>query len=297
MTGKQFHEALDHLDPLLIEKYYTLKDSYLEKKLPAVCLKKKRQSLWIKWSTVAVSICLIIGIAIPIFQPKGGPGQNDPLRPLNVIEYNGAYYECVDMDNADILGNYNLPHEITSDMIGTSLGSGWGSNGKQTKQIFYQYIPYADVCVMNSQLNEKRTQQAVYIVEEDGAYSFALFCNYIGFDSNTHTEASEMFAVYGVDAAEDIAIIKIDEKEITDIDTLNKFFSGLCDSYSMGNDDYQDAIFKGMSEKEQQLLNIELADSMVQIQIITVDGVVINHIEYYPTINYIYWANNYYRFE
>ena len=42
MTGKQFHEALDHLDPLLIEKYYTLKDSYLERKQPTVCPKKKR---------------------------------------------------------------------------------------------------------------------------------------------------------------------------------------------------------------------------------------------------------------
>ena len=175
MTGKQFHEALDHLDPLLIEKYYTLKDSYLEKKQPAVCLKKKRQSLWIKWSTVAVSICLIIGIAIPIFQPKGGPSKNDPFRPLNVIEYNGAYYECIDIANTEILDKYNLPHEITPDMIGISLGTGWDYNGKQTEQILYQYVPYANIGVVSSQLNEQRSQRAVFIAEENNIYSFALF--------------------------------------------------------------------------------------------------------------------------
>ena len=63
----------------------------------------------------------------------------------------------------------------------------------------------------------------------------------------------------------------------------------------MGNDDYQKAVFKGMSEDEQQALSIELADSMIEMKITTTEGVVINNLRYYPTINYVSWALNYYK--
>lgn len=53
MTGKQFHEALNYLDPLLIEKYYTLRDSYTKR--PYL------KSLHIKIAAMAASVCLVLG--------------------------------------------------------------------------------------------------------------------------------------------------------------------------------------------------------------------------------------------
>ena len=257
--------------------------------------KKARTLPWVKWGAMAACLCLAVGLAAPVLRHKGGPGQDDPLRPLNVIEFSGAYYESIDMTDTKTLDAYNLPHEITPDMIGASLGAGLDHNGEQTRQVFYQYVPYADIITVTTELEQARAQRAVYIVEDGSAYSFALFCNFIPFDSNTHTEASEMFVVYGVDEAEDIAKITVGKDEITDTAKIKELFDNLYHSHAMGNDDYQNAIFKGMSAEEQQALSIKLADSAVEIRIVTVEGVAINNITYFPTINYAYWALNYYK--
>lgn len=199
------------------------------------------------------------------------------------------------MTNTKILDAYNLPHEITADMIGAAIGTGLSQNGGQ--KAFYQYEPYADIIAVTAETKQELAQRAVYIVKDGGSYSFALFCNFIFFDSNTHTQASEMFAVYGIDEAEDIANITIGSDKITDASKIKSLFDSLYNSYSMGNDDYQNAIFNGMSEEEQQALSIKLADSAVRISIVTKEGVAINHITYYPTIGYVSWALNYYRLD
>lgn len=250
---------------------------------------------WVRWGTMAACLCLVIGLAIPVLNPKGDLGKMDPLRPLHVIEYNGAYYEGVDMTDTKTLDHFNLPHEITTDMIGVSLGAGFDAAGEKTEQILYQYVPYADIVTITGELQQKRTQRAVYIMEDGGDYSFALFCNFIGFDANTHTEASEMFAVYGVDEAEDIAGITIGKENITDAERIKALFDKLNSSYAMGNDDYQNAVFKGLSEGQQQALSVALADSMVEIKIETAKGVAINNLCYYPAINYVSWALSYYK--
>lgn len=284
MNSKKFTEAMSEIDNKYVDE--------------AIGYKKKAKSpTWLKWGAMAACVCLVVGIAIPILDPKGGPGQSDPLRPLNVIEYNGAYYESIDMTNTEVLDNYNLPHEITADMIGNPLGAGLDAVGKQTEQVLYQYVPYADVVTVTTELEQERAQRAVYIVEDGGAYSFALFCNFVSFDTNTHTEASEMFVVYGIDEARDNESITIDDEVTTDTEHINTIFDNLINASSMGNDDYQNAVFKGMSEEEQQALSNELADSVIEIKITTTEGIVINHIRYYPTINYVFWALNYYKLD
>lgn len=201
----------------------------------------------------------------------------------------------MDMTNTELLDTYHLPHEITADMVGCPLGAGVDCGGGQTERIMYQYVPYADIVTVTSGLNQERAQRAVYVVEDKEGYSFALFCNFIHLDSNTHEEASELFAVYGVDEAEDIAGIAIGGETVSDSARIQEIFDNLYYSGSMGNDDYQDIFFKGMSEEDQQALSAELADSMIEIKIITTNGVVINNLNYYPAINYAYWALNYYR--
>ena len=258
-------------------------------------ISKAKQVLWIKWSFVAACLCFVVSLAIPVLTRKGDIWQKDPSKAYDLVQYNGAYYEVV--KDKDILDKFNLPDIITEDMVGDSLGKTKDPNGKTTERIMYQYTPYMDIVTVTTELEQERHQSAVYIIQDGDGYSFALFCNFLSFDSNTHTEASEMFAVYGIDDAEDIASIVIDGKRISNPAEIITIFEAIYSSCAMGNDDYQNAIFKGKGEEEQQLLAKELADSTLEIKIVTEEGLVINHISYNPTINYISWALNYYKLD
>lgn len=109
---------------------------------------KRKIPAWTKWAAMAACLVLLVA-SVPyiasIVSHRGGPGQDDPMRPLNVIEYNGAYYEVIDMSNIDLLDSYNLPHQITPDMVGDSLGTGLDDAGKASKEMFYVYEPYAHI--------------------------------------------------------------------------------------------------------------------------------------------------------
>ena len=283
MTNKKFYEVLGDVS----EKHITKAREYRKTNRPA----------WLKWGAAAACLCLLIGLAVPVLTPNGGPSQDDPLHPLGIIEYNGAYYECIDMTDTKTLDDFHLPHEITAEMIGAPLGTSPDPTGERTEWTFRQYVPYADVAAITGELKQERAQRAVYILENGEACTFAVFCNFIGFDSNTHTEASEMFAVYGVDEAGDIAGITIGNDTFTDAGRIRSLFDNLINSYAMGNDDYQNSVFSGMSEEKQQALSVELADSMIEITIETAAGIAINHLCYYPTINYVSWALNYYQLD
>lgn len=291
MTKEDFFEVLGELDDDLVKGA----------KMPvkADTNGKIRKPGWLKWGAVAACLAVVLAVGVPyisgLYGHKDGPKQGDDLPPLNIVEYNGAYYEIIDMSNTEILDAYHLPHVITADMVGSALGAGLDADGTQAERIMYQYVPYANIVTITTGPEQERAQRAVYVVEDGGGYSFALFCNFIGLDSNTHTEAGELFAVYGVDEAEDLASITIGGEKVSDFVRIQAVFDNLTNSRPMGNDDYQTAIFAGMSEEDQQALSIELADSAVKMKITTTEGVVINNLHYYPTINYVSWALNYYQ--
>lgn len=291
MKKEDFFEVLGELDDDIVSGAKTPVKENANSKI--------RRSGWLKWGAAAACLAVVLAVGVPYISDicglKGGPGQGDPVPPLKVIEYEGAYYEIIDMANTELLDTYHLPREITVGVVGDPLGTGLDGSGKQTERIMYQYLPYADIVTVTGGLNQERAQRAVYVVEEGEGYSFALFCNFIHLDSNTHEEASELFAVYGVDEAEDIAGIAIGGETVSDSARIQEIFDSLYHSRSMGNDDYQDTFFKGMSEEDQQALSIELADSMMKLRIITTDGVAINNLCYYPTINCVCWALNYYQ--
>lgn len=264
----------------------------------AINYKKKTKKLgWIQWGAIAACFAVVLAMGISylnsVIASRGGPSQKDPLRPLDVIEFNGAYYEIVDMENTKLLNTYNLPHEITADMVGIEVGKGSDIRDKQTDML-YQYVPYAKIAVTEAN-GDRRSQRAVYIISDENKYSFALFCNYTHFDTNTHQEASEMFAVYGVDSADDISIVKIGNKEVSNHAEIEIFFENIYNALSMGNDDYQKEVYGNMSETEQQKLSNELADSVLEVKLITVDGLVINNMRYFPTTNHVCWGLNYYK--
>ena len=75
---------------------------------------KLRARGWFKWGAAAACLAVLLAAAIPYFSDvygqKSGPAQDDPTPLLDIIEYDGAYYEAVDMTNTKLLDTYHLPH-------------------------------------------------------------------------------------------------------------------------------------------------------------------------------------------
>ena len=259
---------------------------------------KSSKSHWYKWGTLVACLALVLVIGgVTLLHPMGGPKQDDFLPPIHLLVYQGAYYEAVDMSDTALLARFNLPNNITEDMIGNSMGKVLDAGGEDTQGEFYHYVPYAHISATpaSDTLNQKRPQSAVYILKESEAYTFALFCNFIPFDTNTHTEAEEMFVVYGVDEAADIVSITANGEKYTDFETIESFFRSLNESNSLGNDDFQKMYFGDKSEEEQQEISTALADSVILIEAQTNGGIKIPNIHYYPTIGVVSWALNYYQ--
>lgn len=258
--------------------------------------KRRPRPAWRKWVRLAACLCLIAGLAVSALRLKDLT-QDSKVPSLDVIEYGGAYYEVIDTTRRKVLENYNLPHEITAEMVGPALGTGLGPgpDGERAERVLYQYAPYGDITA--SAGGEERPQGAVYVVKKEGGYAFALFCNFVGPAREAHQAAAEMFAVYGVDQAADIQSVTIGRETVTDPVKIGEIFDALLAAPAAGNDGFQEAVFNGLSEAEQQALSHELADDRKEMQFLTEAGIVIRGLAYYPSFRYVEWAVNDYWLE
>ena len=107
---------------------------------------KQRRPIWIKWGALAACLCLLIAIAIPVLNYKGGPDNQDSVQAIAALEYNGMFYEAVNIP--EVLEKFGLPSEITADMAGEHLeylksdgGAGYECTTIETDIELYQYAP------------------------------------------------------------------------------------------------------------------------------------------------------------
>lgn len=201
---------------------------------------------------------------------------------LIIIEYNGAYYEAINMSNRELLDRYNLPHKITEEMVGDRVAELRSDSGERFT--FYQYAPYRAVY-----------QNAVYVASNGDFYTFVIFCNYIRSDTSICDTAQEMFAIMGVYCSDDISCVEIGDSVLDSKKDIKRFYDLLCNSEAMGEDGYQRDVFSGMSEQKQQELCIELADTAMEIKITAKYGFRECWLTYEPKINYVEWSLNHYK--
>ena len=247
---------------------------------------KKRRPVWIKWGAIAACLCLVVSIAIPVLHHKGGPESQDPVHAIAALEYNGKFYEAVDIP--EVLEKYGLPSKITADMAGEHLsylksdgGVGYECTASQTDIELYQYAP--SVC------------DGVYVLRDGDTWYAALFCNFYQFDRNTSVALTELYRVYGIEGANDIAsITEVDwdrKKEVgtlvTDRQEITEFYDMTVALWSYGNDDFQKQMFGGYPDEEsQQKAHIAFADDYRSLRIETADGLRF-FIGFHPNFNWI----------
>ena len=262
----------------LYRSFGELDDDILERS------ERKKRPMWIKWAAIAACLCLVAGIALPVLHFKGG---QDPVTDIAALEYNGKFYEAVDIP--EVLEKYGLPRKITADMAGRHLGylkhngvNGFECTAMQTDMELYQYAPA--VC------------DGVMVLRDGDQWFAALFCNFYQFDSNTSTELTELYRVYGIESAADIASItemgQGSKQEIgtpvTDPDEIAEFYGMTTALWSYGNDDFQAEMFDIYTDEEDQVaVHNAFAEDRRNIRIETTEGLRF-FIAIYPSFDWIY---------
>ena len=255
--------------------------------------KANRPSRKIAWVACAVCLCTFIAMFLPAFVRKGGFGDlHDDMPPENVVTFSGAMYSIIGTDDKDLLAKYDLPETIDESVIGRYVGDSDKTEGEPNAS-FYIYNRQLPPGVSDTTV--VRPQCALYVVKTDEGYGYAIFGNFVQFDTDTHQEASELFAAYGIQCKDDIAKIVADGKTYDDAETIEKFYNALLAAQPFGNDGFQARVFGGLTEAQQQTLSREMADCAVEISLYTTRGLVTHDIFYHPNIGYVYWACNYYQ--
>ncbi len=272
MTNEKFYEVLGDIN----EKYVEEAREYHKAKKP----------VWLKWGAIAACLCLVVSIAIPVLRHKGGPDSEYPVHDIAALEYNGKFYEAVNIP--EVLERYGLPFKITADMAGEHLeylksdgGSGYECAAGRTDIELYQYAP--SVC------------DGVYLLRDGENWYAALFCNFYQFDSNTSVELTELYRVYGIESANDIAAIAEMERNgrkevgtpVVEQQEIAEFYDITTALWSYGNDDFQQQMFSGYpDEKSQQEAHIAFADDYRCLRIETADGLRF-FIGFHPSFDWI----------
>lgn len=278
MNRKDLYHGFNEVDDDILERSETSS-------------KSKKKPIWLKWGAIVACLCLVVGIAIPVLNHRGGPGSKDPIHDdVAPFFYNGCYYETV--DDPEILAIYGLPKKITPDMAGDHVAyidvnydEGFASlkaTPIQTDMELYMYAP--------------APSDAVYVYREGETYMAAIFCNFEMFDSsNTSHELTELYRVYNIEAAEDIASIsevdwhrdKVIGATVTDQKEISDFYDMTAALWSYGNDDFQKLMFSGYQDEEtQQKAHIAFADDSRVLRIETASGLRL-YISLYPGFNWM----------
>ncbi len=304
MNKEHIVDAMGRIDDDMIEAVEALRQG-----------KAKKKHLWLKWGVIAAAACLTFAVILPfvlnVFGEKGDIDNpdlfddfidvfdapyDDSVHSIAALEFNGCFYEAVDIP--EVLVKYGLPKKITSDMAGEHLsylesdgGCGYRQTVSRTDIELYTYAPVP--C------------RGVYMLRDGDTWYAALFCNFLHFDSDTHCEITELYRVYDIESADDIASItevdwnndKVVGNQITDEKEISDFYDITLGLMPYGNDGFQELMFSGFaSEEDQMVKHTQFADDHRSLSIETTSGLRF-YISVYPTFNWIYGngAMTYYR--
>lgn len=278
------HDILDAMNSL---------DDALLRRAEPFPARRKRRPLF-RYGALAACLCLVVSLVYPLLTHKGGHG--DSIGDISALEFNGKYYEWT--DNAEVLERCGLPTALSAELAGERVsylkrcGSGYEESAGEADAALYQYAPAP--C------------SGVYLLREGDSWYAALFCNFLQPDSNSSSPLAELYRVYGIERAEDIAAVtEMDNSgvgarplgaAVTDRAALAEFYDLTTALESFGNDDFQSLTFIGDTEEALQALHLAFADDRRTLRVETAEGLRF-FLAYYPSYDWLegMGALSYYR--
>lgn len=217
--------------------------------------------------------------------------EDEALAAAPLFEFNGCLYEAA--DDPETLTRFGLPAQITADMAGEHIAWLRSAEGSGYEPAVSQEDASAELLAY-----APAPSRGVYVLRDGDRYLAAVFCNFnltrLG-DSNASVELSELFRVYGVEGAEDIALVCETDRNrneavgtpVTAPGEIAFLYEELTVRDSWGNDDFQTLTFGGTPEEEQPAAHAAFADDMRMLRIETADGLRF-YLEYYPSYGWLY---------
>ena len=181
--------------------------------------------------------------------------EDEALAAAPLFEFNGCLYEAA--DDPETLTRFGLPAQITADMAGEHIAWLRSAEGSGYEPAVSQEDASAELLAY-----APAPSRGVYVLRDGDRYLAAVFCNFSftqPADANASVELTELFRVYGVEGAEDIALVCETDRNrneavgtpVTAPGEIAFLYEELTVRDSWGNDDFQTLTFGGTPEEEQ----------------------------------------------
>lgn len=239
MKNKRLLDVMEQID-----------DAYIEEAAPKKMIRRKFR--WMKWCSAAACMALVIIAGISAVHIYRWYYYDDKVIEVPVlVDYDNAYYEVIDggREGRAFLQKYGLPEEISEELIGEHVAylekSGSDEYTVSTRNAAAELLDYAPAPC-----------KGLRILREKDSCFWAVFCNY----HTSHEESlpfEEIFRVYGIENAEDIASItavkdytwKINGNCVTDADEIETFYYAAISLKDYSFDEYEKMTFEGRQEE------------------------------------------------
>ena len=230
-----------------------------------------KKVLWLKIVSIAACFTVMIGTASVILKNFESP-TIDTTPEIQACVVEDDYYELI--DDKETLKARGLPQEITSDSIGDYYGiCVFESDGRVGKA--YDYLGYEG--------------DSILILEIESKYYYLFFCNPI--DNKTVMPMSELQDRYGL--KDNITSISVNGQIIASGTECKSIAEELLKADALSSDEFNNSIFNGKTEKEQQNIINKMKSVKIVIHGDNADTLVL---DYYPSLGYAYNSNTYYKF-
>lgn len=259
MNAERLMDAIGGISDRYIEEFAVIKTISLAK------------STLKKLTLIAACVLLAIGIC-SLIRINFLRTDVDKVPDIVACIVEDDYYEIV--SDEKVISSRGLPQTITSDMMGAYIGECIiEENGKAAKA--YEYLGFKG--------------DSILIVELESRHYYLFFCN--RYENNTPISMQELLNKYGL--TDNIATISVNGKA-TSLTTAS-LTKELSEAVAVTGNEFNEIIFSGKSEEEQQVISEKLAQERIEIIIRgnLSDTLVI---DYYPSIGYGFSANTYYKF-
>ena len=227
------------------------------------------KSTWLKIVSIAACFAIIVGIANIALNFIDRP-TIDEAPEVQACIVGDEYYELI--KDEKYIESRGLPQEITANMLGDYIGScRLESDGRVGKA--YDYLGYSG--------------DSVLILGLENKYFYLFFCNPMNVDEEI--SMSELMSRYGL--IENITNITVDGKAYATDGNGISIADELLKSTALSGQEFEEALFKGKSEEEQQVIRNNMKSVEIVVYGESADTLVI---DFYPSIGYAYSASTYY---